>query len=419
MWLYFRLFLIGLRLLGRDRQDLVVENLVLRQQLAVLTRSHRRISLQADDRRFWSTVARSWSRWRGHVRLVEPATVVRWHRTAWRRYWRWRSRAHPTGRRRIAAETRALIVRIARENPTWGARRIANELHALGVEVSRASVDRYRPPRSPSPSWRTFLRLQAPHIWASDLFTVQTMTFRTLYVFFLIAHDRREIVYWNVTRHPTAPWVWRQLLQATPWGQRPRYLIRDRDACYGDFVLRARAIRIETVLTLARAPQANAIAERVIGTIRRECLDHVIILGERHLRRIPREYMAYYNATRPHLALNGVPPCGPRPRWNGRGDVGSRHVRCSVASTTRTAGVLPDASGVLSHHNRAGPGRSPASTRWRRARSRSPPPQSGAANLVALTGWASPTPSPGRWGGSGGHPTPAHRGLPGERSSRR
>ena len=199
-------------------------------------------------------------------------------------------------------------------HPT-GARRSMNELHSLGVEVSRSTVDRYRPPRSPSPNWRTFLRLQAPHIWASDFFTVQTLTFRTLYVFSIVAHERRQIVHWNVTAHPTAPWVWRQLLAATPWGQQPRYLIRDRDTCYGrDFVPRARAIGIETVLTPVRAPQANAIAERLVGTLRRECLDHLIILGEGHLRRILREYVAYYNATRPNLTLGGVPPNGPRVR---------------------------------------------------------------------------------------------------------
>ena len=188
-----------------------------------------------------------------------------------------------------------------------------NELHSLGVEGSRATVDRYRPPASPSPTWRTFLRLQAPHIWAADFFTVQTLTFRSLYVFFIVAHERRRIVHWNVTAHPTATWVWRQLIEATPWGRQPRYMIRDRDTCYGgDFVSRAGAIGIKTVLTPVRAPQANAIAERLVGTLRRECLDHVITLGEGHLRRLMREYVAYYNATPPHLALNGVPPNGPR-----------------------------------------------------------------------------------------------------------
>ena len=194
-----------------------------------------------------------------------------------------------------------------------GAQRIVYELRALGIDVSRATVDRYRPPRSPSPSWRTFLRVHAPHIWAADFFTVQTLTFRTLYVFVVVTHERRQLVHWNVTAHPTAPWVWQQIIEATPWNLRPRHLIRDRDMSYGGtFVPRAARLGIRTILTPVRAPKANAIAERVIGTLRRECLDHVIVLGERHLRGLLREYVGYYNATRPHRALDGPAPDGRR-----------------------------------------------------------------------------------------------------------
>ena len=313
MWLYRRLFLAGLRLLNRSRRDLVLENLVLRQQLAVYARAPRRTPLQSADRRFWSTVARGWPGWRRHVHVVEPATVVRWHRPAWRRYWRWRSRARRPGRPRIPAETRVLIIRLATENPRWGAQRIADELRALGIDVSRATVDRYRPPRAPSPSWRTFLRVHAPHIWAADFFTVQTLTCRTLYVFVVVTHERRQLVHWNVTAHPTASWVWQQMIEPTPWNTRPRFLIRDRDASYGGaFVPRAARLGIRTILTPVRAPKANAIAERVIGTLRRECLDHVIVLSERHLRGLLREYVGYYNASRPHRALDGAAPDGPR-----------------------------------------------------------------------------------------------------------
>ena len=167
--------------------------------------------------------------------------------------------------------------------------------------------------RPPSPSWRTFLRLHAPQIWAADFFTVQTLTFRTLYVFVVLGHQRREIVYWNVTAHPTAAWVWQQIIEATPWSTTPRFLIRDRDRSYGgDFVRRARAIGIQTVLTPVHAPQANALAERVFGTIRRECLDHLIVLNEAHLRLVLREYVAYYNDARPHRSLALEPPAGPR-----------------------------------------------------------------------------------------------------------
>jgi transposase InsO family protein len=200
-----------------------------------------------------------------------------------------------------------LIRRLARENPRWGSVRIQGELRKLGFEVSAESVRCYRRSalrRPPSQSWRTFLRNHAPHIWAADFFTVPTVTFHTLYVFFFIAHERRRIVHLNVTAHPTAEWVWRQLIAATPWGEQPRYLIHDRDRCYGGaFIPRAARIGIRTLLTPVRAPKANAIAERLVGTLRRECLDHLIVINERHLRALLAEYVAHYNAARPHRAL--------------------------------------------------------------------------------------------------------------------
>ena len=185
-------------------------------------------------------------------------------------------------------------------------------------EVSAETVRCYRrraqrPP--PSQSWQTFLAKHRPQLWAADCFTVHTLTFKTLYVFFFVTHARRRIVHFNVTAHPTAPWVWRQLLEATPWGQQPRYLIRDRDRSYGGaFIYKARAIGIKTVLTAVRAPQANAVAERVLGTLRRECLDHLIIVNERHLRLLLREYVAHYNHVRAHQALELWAPDDRRPR---------------------------------------------------------------------------------------------------------
>ena len=313
MWIYWRLFLIALRLTGRRRQDLIQENLVLRQQLAVWERTGRRPTLAAADRRFWSVTARHWRGWRLHIQLVQPATVVGWHRTAWRRYWGWKSRGRPGGRPRIDPLVRGLIVRIGAENPTWGVRRIAAELAAHGHPVSAATVQRYRGDRPPSPSWRTFLRRHASEIWAADFFTVQTLPFRTFYVFVVIRHDRLRLVLWNVTRHPTQAWVWQQIREARPWGEHPRSLLRDRDRCDGgDFVRRAAAVGITTVRSPVRAPQANAIAERVIGTLRRECFDHVLVRNERHLRRVIRAYIAYYNSVRPHQSLADEPPDGPR-----------------------------------------------------------------------------------------------------------
>jgi transposase InsO family protein len=201
---------------------------------------------------------------------------------------------------------------MSRGNPLWGTERIRGELRRLGLAVSAGSVRRYRwrpAPRPPSQTWRTFLRNHAHQIWAADLFTVPTVTFRTLYVLFFLTHDRRELVHARVTAHPTAAWVWRQLIEATAWGRRPRYVLRDRDAVYGRaFTAQAASLGIDTLLTPFRAPRANAIAERVIRTLRTECLDHVLVLDERHLERVLQEYVAYYNTARPHRSLGLVPP---------------------------------------------------------------------------------------------------------------
>lgn len=269
-------------------------------------RRPKRPPLRNQNRLFWSAVARLWAPWRSHLRLVQPESVIGWRRTAWRRYWT----ARRPGRPRIDPELRSLIRQLAQENPRWGAVRIVGELRALGFTVSARTVRHYRTQalrRPPSQSWRTFLANHAPHIWAVDLFTVRTLTLQTLHTIVFIAHGRRRVVHVNVTRRPTVEWVWRQLLEATPWGVQPRHLIRDRDRCYGtDFIAKASRIGIHTVLTPVHAPNANAVAERVIGTLRRECLDHMIILNEQHLLRVLHEYIAHYNAKRPHctLALN-------------------------------------------------------------------------------------------------------------------
>ncbi len=314
MTAYIRPWAVLVRGWLRGRSDLVLENAALRQQLAMYDR--RRLEVRDSDRLFWLLLVRIWPGWRGAVIAVRPETVVRWHRAGWRRYWRWRSRTNRGGRPRIDPEARELIMRLARENPRWGAVRIQGELRALGHEVSAETVRRYRlraRRRPPSPSWRAFLRNHRREIWAADFFTVPTLSLSTLYVFFLISHGRRRIEHINVTKHPNAQWVWRQLIEATPWGTSPRFLIRDRDRSYGgDFVARARAIGIRTVLTPVRAPKANAIAERVVGTLRRECVDHIIPLSERHLRSVLIEYVEYYNATRPHRTLELETPEGPR-----------------------------------------------------------------------------------------------------------
>ncbi len=197
---------------------------------------------------------------------------------------------------------------MAGENPHWGTERIRGELLKLGIAVSARSIRRYRrrgPARPSSQSWRTFLANHAHAIWAADLFVVQTLTFQTLYVLFLISRDRRRLLHFNVTAHPTAAWVWRQLIEATPWGQQPKYLIHDRDRVYGaDFATKLAGLGIESVRTPVRAPRANAIGERVVRTLRRECLDHILPLSERHVRAVLAEYASYYNQDRPHRSLH-------------------------------------------------------------------------------------------------------------------
>ena len=327
MLLVLRYAFAALRAVARERSELALENIALRHQLEVLARSRPR--LRPADRLMWSWLSRAWTRWRRHLVIVQPDTVVRWHRTAWSTGGG-KSRGAKPGRPRIDPELVGLIRKMTRENPRWGHMRVLGELRKLGFHVSLQTVRRYRRdcPRDPSSGWRTFLENHRPEIWASDFFTVHTLWFQTLYVFFLIAHDRRTVMHMNVTSHPTAQWVWRQLINATPWGTEPRFLIRDRDRAYGgDFIARARAIGIKTVLTPIATPQANAIAERFVGTMRRECLDHIIVVNERHLRHVLHDFARHYNDARPHQSLElEVPNAQPRASPATSGSVVSRSV---------------------------------------------------------------------------------------------
>ena len=288
------------------RRDLVVENLLLRHQLHVALRSRRRPDLKTRDRFFWLVVRSLHPDWKHYLILVRPETVVRWHRRGWRLYWRLRS-GRQLGRPRLSHEIRELIATMANENPLWGTERIRGELLKLGIVVSSRSTRRYRrrrPSRPPSKSWRTFLANHAQAIWAADLFVVQTLRFQTLYVIFFISHGSRQLVHFEVTAHPTAGWVWRQLIEATPWDRKPRYLIHDRDRVWGaDFGQRASALAIKSLRTPIQAPRANSIAERWVRTARRECLDHLIPINERHLRWVLAEFVDYYNHDRPHRSL--------------------------------------------------------------------------------------------------------------------
>jgi transposase InsO family protein len=217
---------------------------------------------------------------------------------------------------------------MSHENPLWGTERIRGELLKLGIVVSNRSIRRYRwrgPRRPSSQTWRTFLANHASHLWAADLLTVQTLTFRTLYVLVFIAQGRHQLMHVNVTSNPTAAWVWRQLIEATPWAQTPRHLLHDHDAVYGrDFHLRARRIGIDAIGTPIASPRTNAVIERVLGTLRRECLDHLIILHEQHLRSVLTEFVEYCNRERPHRTLHLETPV--QVHRPGEGPVRSRPV---------------------------------------------------------------------------------------------
>ena len=302
-----------LRAVIRCRYDLAAENLALRQQLAVMKHQHHRPRLSDADRYFWVALSRIWSGWHISLHIVQPETVVRWHRQGFRYYWRWKSRHR--GRPKADLEIRALIRQMCRANPLWGAPRIHGELLKLGIEVSETTVSKYmvkhRGP--PSQNWRTFLQNHAKELVALDFFTVPTATFRVLFVLVILSHDRRRILHFNVTQHPSAEWTARQLLEAYGTDDSPRFLVRDRDAIYGEtFRRQVAALKIQEVLTAPRSPWQNAYAERVIGSIRRECLNHLIVLSEHHLRRILRSYMDYYNETRTHLSLDKDTPEGRR-----------------------------------------------------------------------------------------------------------
>ncbi len=264
----------------RSQRDLALENLALRHQLAVLHRSASKPRPKPVDRALWAWLSRHWSNWRDGLLIFKPATVVRWHRAGFRRYWAARSGRRPIGRPAIDAEV---------------------QLDVAEATVAKYMVKRGKPP---SPSWQSFLDNHVRDLVSIDFFTVPTATFRVLFGFVVLAHDRRRVLHVGVTEQPSAEWTARQLVDTFPYETAPRYLVRDRDRVYGlHFRTTMKSMGIAEVITAARSPWQNPFAERWIGSLRRECLDHLIVLDEDHLRRILRSYVHYYNASRTHLSL--------------------------------------------------------------------------------------------------------------------
>jgi len=297
--------------LFKQRCRLEAENLLLRHQLTIaLRQAPPRLRLRSSDRALLVCMTRLWPSLLDAVQVVQPETVLRWHRAGFRAYWRWKSR-NKVGRPKIDRGLRDLIRQMSRENPLWGAPRIHGELVMLGFEVAQSTVSKYmaRPSKPPSQSWKTFLQNHAEAIAAIDICVVPTLTFERLFAFLVLGHGRRQLLWFEVTRHPTAEWLARQITEAFPWVSAPAYLVRDNDRAYGCvFTSRVRAMGIRDRPISPGSPWQNGCAERLIGTLRRECLDQMLIFGEAHLRRVLSAYAAYYNQARTHLALGKDAP---------------------------------------------------------------------------------------------------------------
>jgi transposase InsO family protein len=307
----------------RSKPDLLIENALLRHQLVVLRRSGKRPVLTPADRTLLVLLAGRLRAWRHALFIIQPDTLLGWHRAGYRLFWRGKSRPKP-GRPPLAAATIALIREMAAANPLWGAERVRGELLKLDIHVAKRTIQKYlrgvRRPRPGRQSWTTFLRNQAKGIWACDFLQCADLCFRTPFVFFIIEHATRRVVHLRVTRHPTDAWDTQQLREATPYGQKPRFLIRDNDGKYGPaFARLAQASGIKIIRTPIQAPRANALIERFHGSVRRECLDHILILGQRHLQQVLCDYARYFNQARPHQGLQQAMPAPPAESGGGHG----------------------------------------------------------------------------------------------------
>ena len=301
----------------RSRLSLQAENAALRNQLFLYRKSAQRPGIRPTDRLLWCFIAKFWAGWRTALYVVQPRTVTSWQKKRFRDYWRALGQSAKPGRPRISRELRKLIQRMWEANPTWGSPKIVAEIAMPGIEVAKSTLEKFRPRRAvpPSPAWRTFLDQHVRDLVSIDFFIVPTVTFRVLFVFIVVAHNRRRIVHFNVTEHPTAQWTAQQIVEAFPFDTAPGYLIRDGDGIYGERVTRRiESLGIDEVITAPASPWQNAYVEWVIGTLRRELFDHVIVLNERHLKRLMSSYLDYYHPWRTHQSLNSDAPDGRRVR---------------------------------------------------------------------------------------------------------
>ena len=292
--------------LFRSRLAMQAEILALRHQLSVYQRTCARPRLRPADRMLWAWLSRTWSGWREALVFVKPETVIAWRRRKFREYWTRLSRSGKPGRPSIPREVRDLIRRMSTANPLWGTPRIVGEMAKIGIDLPHSTVAKYmvRRRKPPSATWRAFLKNHIREIIATDFFVVPTVKNQILFVFLVLAHERRRVLHFNVTAYPTAEWTAQQVVEAFPWADPPKYLLRDRDGIYGTrFRKRVEGLGFEEVVIATQSPWQSPFVERLIGSIRRECLDHTIVLGERHLKRILADYFAYYHRWRTHQSL--------------------------------------------------------------------------------------------------------------------
>jgi len=306
--LIFELF----RLIFRSQQDIILENLALRQQLAVQQRSMKRPKIKNTDRIFWVWLTKIWDDWKSALIIVKPETVVGWHRKGFKLYWKWKSRR--VGRPTIDWELIKLIRNLQKENLTWTAQRIQGELAMLGYDICDNTVAKYmlkvKGDNSKQQCWMTFLRNHAKRIVGIDFLVARTIFFRAIYVFVAISRDRRKILHFGVTSKPHSQWAIQQLREAFAFDDTTKYVIRDNDKIFSeDFKIQIKRFGLKDTPTAPRSPWQNPVAERVIGTLRRECLDYVIILNEKHLHNVLHEYIFdYYNVSRTHMSLGKDSP---------------------------------------------------------------------------------------------------------------
>lgn len=303
----------------KDRLDMAMEILTLRQQLSVFKQSIKRPKVKFKDRLFWVTVSRFWRKWVDVLIIVRPITVIRWHKNLFKFYWRLKCKSK--GRPKVPEEIRNLIKQMRKDNPLWGAPRIYKELNFLGYDIGLTTVQNYlryfdKRDNPPSGTWMTFLKNHLASTCAIDFFVVPMINFRLLYGFIVLSHERRKIIHFNVSYNPNQDWLIQQIREAFPYNEKPKYLIRDRDGIYGNkFRKFIKDSGIDDLKTSYKSPWQNPYCERVIGSIRKEFLNHVIIFNENHLRKLLRNYVSYYNKIRPHDSLDNNSPV-PRKKHN-------------------------------------------------------------------------------------------------------